>query len=85
MGSHLEGSEQRSDDLLKRIALAAVQRTEYRGERRSRETTLEAILAVQAGNDAGLHHGGGGENQPDSVHLLKVESKGFADEIMGTI
>lgn len=56
-GSHLEGSEQRSDDLFKRIALAAVQRTEYRGERRSRETTLEAILAVQAGNDAGLHHG----------------------------
>lgn len=42
----------------------------------------EAVSAVQAGNDGGLHHGGGGgDHQPGSVHLLKVEP----DEPMGTI
>lgn len=46
----------------------------------------ETVLAVQAGNDGGLHHGGGGgDHQPGSVHLLKVEPVGSADEPMGTI
>lgn len=49
----------------------------------------EAVSAVQAGNDGGLHHGGhaggDGEHQPGSAHLLKVQPEGSADEPRGSI